>query len=162
VVSDPSAERNYFGLVSVRLYQTDSELAGRMPGGTSALAAYIKTLVWVGTEYFGRLGHDFGSLGILVAVGVKPSQCVKQWCEVIAGTIPADVWSTFVNLLSGAGSGVIPVVRAPIAFALETRLGRGPDAFPQVPRSWSEAAAGHESGLSVPDGLFELIFPSHG
>jgi hypothetical protein len=49
----------YFQLGQVRLYQPDSVLQERLPE-PAKLASYCKTLTWVGTEYFGGLGQNFG------------------------------------------------------------------------------------------------------
>jgi hypothetical protein len=78
----------------VRLYLPDDEFGRRLVGGTAEITAYIQTLAWVATQYFGRLGRDFGSLGVLIALGIKPERKVKLWCEVVGGQIPDDVWLT--------------------------------------------------------------------
>ncbi|MEV0897073.1 hypothetical protein [Actinoplanes sp. NPDC049802] len=149
----------YFKMGGVRLYLPDEEFGRRLGGGTAELSAYIKTLAWAGEQYFGRLGRDFGSLGVLIAVGIKPERQVKLWCEVVGGQIPGDVWSTFVDLLDGAGVNVRPQVTAPVAFAIEGILGNGPASFPDAPTAWIAAAQGHGQGVSVPEGIFEIVFP---
>ena len=143
----------------VRLYLPDEEFGRRLGGNTAELSAYIKTLAWVGDQYFGRLGRDFGSLGILIGVGIKPGRQVKLWCEVVGGQIPDDVWSPFVDLLDGAGADVRPQVSAPVAFAVEGILGNGPVSFPDAPAAWTAAVQGHDRAVSVPDGIFEIVFP---
>ena len=156
--SSPSSD--YFRLAQVRLHQPDYVLTARLPAGTAELAAYCKTLAWVGSEYFGGLGRDFGSLGVLIVAGIKPNRQTKLWCDVVDGDIPDDVWKVFVELLGGAGRNVRPAVTDPVACALECVLGAGPSiAFPLGPAAWQQAAAQHESGLAVPDELFELVFP---
>jgi hypothetical protein len=156
----PPAVPDYFGLNGMRLYQPDSILAVRLPHGVGELAAYCKTLTWVGTEYFGKLGRGFGSLGILIVVGIKPRGRVRLWCEQVDGVVPVDVWDVFVNLLEGAGQHVRPQVLEPVACALECRLGLGPKLpFPMVPREWQRASESSTAGLAVPDQLFEVVFP---
>lgn len=157
--SEPEAEPTYFRLGGMRLYQPDGVLAERLPNGVGELAAYCKTLAWVGTEYFGRLGRDFGSLGVLIVVGVRPGGRVKLWCDPVDGRVPKDVWDVFVDLLSGAGVNVRPQVNAPVAFALEGVMGEGPGSdFPMMPSAWQEAASASVEPLTVPDGLFEVVF----
>lgn len=159
---DAPAGDPYFRLGGMRLYQPDDELAVRLPQGVGEVAAYAKTLAWVGTEYFGRLQRDFGSLGVLMAVGVKPGRKTMVWAEAVDGAIPPDVWDPFVGLLVGAGSGVWPTVNAPVAFALECVMGAGPTtAFPEIPRVWVEAArgTGGTDPLAIPDDLFTFVFP---
>ena len=76
--------------------------AGRHPpiapteGGRGAtLAAYVDTLVRVGRDYFGQLGQDFGSMGVLIVVGIRPSKRTRLWCDQVDGDIPPDVWQVF-------------------------------------------------------------------
>lgn len=152
---------DYFRLAQVRLYQPDTVLSGRLPNGTGELAAYCKTLAWVGSEYFGRMRQDFGSLGILIVIGVQPPRRTKLWCDVIGGEFPTDVWDVFVELLGGAGENVRPTVTQPVACALECVLGSGPsDEFPAVPTAWREAIAQQNREVSVPDELFAFVFPN--
>ena len=149
-----------FRLGQVRLYQPEDQRVSRLPSGTAGIAAYCKTLLWVGTEYFGQLGRDFGPMGILVGVGVRPNRRTRLWCPQVSGDLPPDVWEGFVELLQGAGAEVKPDVTAPVAFALECVLGDGPsERFPELPRAWQEAAAAYGGGLSVPDELFTIVFP---
>lgn len=156
----PPAVPHYFGLNGMRLYQPDSILAARLPHGVGELAAYCKTLSWVGTEYFGKLGRDFGSLGILIVVGIKPLGRVRLWCEQVDGVVPVDVWDVFVSLLESAGGRVHPQVLEPVACALECRLGLGPRSpFPTIPREWQHASESSTAGMAVPDQIFELVFP---
>ena len=67
----------YFQLGALRLYQPESILQERLPSGVAELAAYCKALAWVGKEYFGQLGQDFGSMGVLIVVGIKPGKRVR-------------------------------------------------------------------------------------
>jgi hypothetical protein len=150
----------YFRLGALRLYQPDSTLQERFPGGVADLAAYCKTLTWVGTEYFDRLGQEFGSMGILIAVGIKPGKRIRLWCEQVDGDITTDVWQVLVELLEGAGQNVLPVTSGPVACALECLLGAGPSSgFPVVPSIWQEAGRSAAKRLVIPDDLFEIVFP---
>ena len=150
----------YFQLGALRLFQPDSTLQERLPSGVTDLAAYCKTLTWVGTEYFGRLGQDFGSMGVLIAVGIKPGKRIRLWCEQIDGDITPDVWQVFVELLEGAGQNVLPTASGPVACALECLLGAGPSSgFPIGPSIWQEAARSAAKHLVIPDDLFEVVFP---
>ncbi|HEY6568198.1 MAG TPA: hypothetical protein VI341_11840 [Actinomycetota bacterium] len=135
-------------------------LQERLIDGTGRVAAYSETLVWVGTQYFGGLRRDFGSLGIFIVVGVKPLDRTKLWCETVGGDLPSDVWTTFVDLLEGAGPDVRPHVTAPFAFALEAVLGAGPaTGFPEGPKAWVQAAQSATEPIDIPDGLFSKVFP---
>jgi hypothetical protein len=150
----------YFQLKAVRLYQPESVLQERLAGGVEELAAYCNTLAWVGKEYFGRLGRDFGSMGILIAVGIKPGKRTRLWCEEVDGNITPHTWQVFVQLLEGAGKNVVPTVSDPVACALECLLGLGPSAgFPIGPDVWGQAARSAGRELSVPDDIFEIVFP---
>ncbi|WP_166380668.1 hypothetical protein [Catellatospora methionotrophica] len=157
--SGPESSAPYFRMGGVRLYLPDEEFGRRLGAGTAEISAYIQTLAWVGGQYFGRLGRDFGSLGVLVAVGIKPERHVKLWCEVVGGHIPDDVWSPFVELLDGAGADVRPQVSAPVAFAIEGILGNGPASFPDLPAAWIAAVQEHGQSVPVFDHLFEIVFP---
>jgi hypothetical protein len=155
-----AASVEYFQLGLVRLYQPDPTLQERIPDGPAELAAYCKALAQVGTAYFGRLGQDFGSMGILIAAGIKPGKRTRVWCEQIDGHLPPDVWQAFVDLLEGAGRNVVPIVSGPVACALECLLGAGPSTgFPIGPRIWGDAARSAGKDLEVPDGIFEFVFP---
>lgn len=149
----------YFQLGALRLYQPESVLQERIPSGPAELAAYCKTLAWVGREYLGRLGQDFGSTGVLIVVGVKPGKRIRLWCEQIDGDIPPEIWQV-VELLDGAGQDVLPTVSGPVACALECLLGGGPSTgFPIDPIIWQEAARSAGGTLLIPDALFEVVFP---
>jgi hypothetical protein len=115
------------------------------------------------TEYFGYYAQPtpaFGSMGLLVAAGIKPAGRTRVWLETVDGTLPADVQSTLVELLNGAAPNARPRATAPVAFALEGRLGSGPRAaFPEVPLLWQSTARQAEHPLSIPDGLFAEVFP---
>jgi hypothetical protein len=151
----------YFRLGGARLYQPDGVLQERLVDGTGRLAAYVKTLAWVGSQYFGGLARDFGSMGVLIGVGVLPGERTRLWCETVDGSLPEDIWRAFVDLLEGAGANVRPQVTGPVAFAIEGLLGAGPTIpFPEIPSSWRDAAMTAAEPLSVPDGLFPLIFPA--
>lgn len=156
----PTPSGEYFRLAALRLYQPESTIQERIPNGVAQLAAYCKTLAWVGTQYFGRLGQDFGSMGVLIVVGIKPGKRIRLWCEQVDGAITPDVWRVFVELLEGAGQDVLPTVSGPVACALECLLGAGPsNGFPMGPRIWQEASGSAAQPLSIPDALFEVVFP---
>jgi hypothetical protein len=107
---------------------------GTHPGWAAELAAYCKTLAWVGREYFGRLGQDFGSMGLLIVAGIKPGKRIRLWSEQVDGHLTPDVWQVFVELLEGAGQNVLPTVSGSVACALECLLGAGPlTGFPVGP-----------------------------
>ncbi|MFD7023448.1 hypothetical protein [Promicromonospora sukumoe] len=148
-----------FRLGSLRFYQPEDKLRARVPGGAGEIAAYVQTLAWTCNEFLSRLSQDLGSMGILIVVGVKPSQQVRLWCEQVGGTLPDDVWPVLTELLDGAGAAVRPQVTAPVAFALEGLVGAGPsDGFPEFPRAWVDAVERDGAHVSVPDGLFERVF----
>ena len=106
------------------------------------------------------LRRDFGSLGIFIVVGMKPTDRTKLWCETVGGILPSEVWSTFVDLLEGAGSDVRPQVTGPFAFALEAVLGAGPaTSFPEGPKAWVQAAQSATEPIEIPDDLFRKVFP---
>jgi hypothetical protein len=83
-----------------------------------------------GHELLSRLAQDLGSMGIFIAIGIKPSRRVRLWCERVGGTLPEDVWPVLTELLDGAGTAVRgtavrPKVTAPVEFALEGLVGAG-------------------------------------
>jgi hypothetical protein len=151
---------SYFRLGRIRLYQPDVVLEARLPGGVDELSGYCKTLVSVGTQYFGQLGTDYGSLGALIVVGIRPGKRVRLWCDRVEGDLPPDVWDAFVESLRSVDDGLYPSVAQPVAFALECLLGRGPSGgFPIGPSAWEQVANQHDRPLGVPDELFEIVFP---
>jgi hypothetical protein len=149
---------------AVRLYQPDRELDERIPDGMAEVAAYIKALELASEQYFSRLGRDFGSMGILVAVGIKPHRRTRLWCEQVGGGIPPDLWQAFAETLDSAGEDVRPFVAGPVALALQWSLGAGPaTGFPKLPSAWMQAASSAPRPPSVPDELFDIVFPDlHG
>ena len=99
-------------------------------------------------------------MGVLIVVGIRPSKRTRLWCDQVDGDIPPDVWQVFVELLQGAGQDVLPTVSGPVACALECLLGSGPSAdFPIGPNAWHQAARSAGRDLSIPDDLFEVVFP---
>src|SRR5262249_53366020 len=85
---EPGSGASYCRVNHIRLYQPDEILEARLTEGVAELAAYIKTLRSVATEYLGGLGPDFGSMGVLVVAGIKPGRRVKYWCDQVEGNIP--------------------------------------------------------------------------
>ena len=67
-------------------------LQERLSSGLPELAAYIKTLVWVGTEYFGVSAVTLGPIGLLIAVGVRPNRPTKLYGEIVSGDLPEGAW----------------------------------------------------------------------
>ena len=99
-------------------------------------------------------------MGVLIVVGIKPGKRVRLWCEQVDGDIQPDIWQVFVQLLEGAGQNVLPTVLGPVACALECLLGTGPSTgFPMGPSIWREAARSAAETLTIPDALFEVVFP---
>ena len=99
-------------------------------------------------------------MGVLIVVGIRPSKRTRLWCDQVDGDIPPDVWQVFVELFEGAGQDVLPTVSGPVACALECLLGSGPSAdFPIGPNAWQQAARSARRDLSIPDDLFEVVFP---
>jgi hypothetical protein len=150
----------YFQHRMIRLYQPEHKLNERTPDGIEEVAAYMQALELAGEQYLSRLGRDFGSMGILVAAGVKPGGRTRVWCDQVGGEIPADVWQELVKALESAGQDIRPSVAGRVAFALEWSLGAGPaTGFPMGPSAWVEAARSADRSLSVPDELFDAVFP---
>ncbi|WP_427893597.1 hypothetical protein ACQHIV_11760 [Kribbella sp. GL6] len=148
----------YFQLGAARLYQPDAVLKERLPAGTGELAAYTKTLVWTCTRYFGYYAQAFGDLGLFLGVGLKAGGRAKVWCDVIDGSLPADVYEVLLELLNGAGTNVRPTTTGPVALALEGRLGAGPRGpFPELPTAWRSVVLNRP--LLIPDDLFPEVFP---
>jgi hypothetical protein len=99
-------------------------------------------------------------MGVLIVVGIRPSKRTMLRCDQVDGGIPPDVWQVFVELLEGDGQDVLPTVSGPVACALECLLGSGPSAdFPIGPNAWQQAARSAGRDLSIPDDLFEVVFP---
>ncbi|MEZ5098138.1 MAG: hypothetical protein R2731_19935, partial [Nocardioides sp.] len=116
-------------------------------------------LVGVCGEYIRLLDRDLDPMGVLIAVGIRPQHRVRLWCEQVGGALAPDRWAQLVALLEGAGRNTLPTVTAPVALAVEGIIGSGPsDGFPELPSSWVEAARSQNDPVTIPDGLFELIF----
>ncbi|WP_285100670.1 hypothetical protein [Promicromonospora sp. MEB111] len=48
---------------------------------------------------------------------------------------------------------------APVAFALEGLVGAGPSTgFPELPPAWVDAVSLADEHVTIPDGLFDLVF----
>ncbi len=72
---------------------------------------------------------------------------------------PPDAWPVLTELLDGAGAAVRPQVTAPVAFALEGLVGAGPSTgFPELPPAWVDAVSLADEHVTIPDGLFDLVF----
>ena len=141
----------------VRLYLPDSELHRRLGDDVTPLADYIKVLVSTTTKYWNK-SPEPEAKGLLIAVGVKPGKRSRVWCDAVDGKIPAGTLAELEKILSEVPA--IDVREAPMAFAIEIRLGtKTVKEFPMFPAVWSEAIKKSGDQFTIPDGLFKIIWP---
>jgi hypothetical protein len=149
-----------FALGSVRLYQTDAELSVRLPSGAGSIAPYMQALVATGDRVLAAADQRLPDMGVLIVVGVRAPNLIHLWCEPVGGELPADAWTHFKDELAVSGRELRPAVAGDVAFALEGVVGAGPSIpFPQVPQAWVDAIKDANEPVTVPDGVFDRIFP---
>ena len=141
----------------VRLYQPDAVLKDRVGDDSAPLARYMSGLATTLALSLKKPDHS-APKGLLVVVGVKPGKKSKVWCDAVEGEIPADELAQLEKKL--AADPPIAVKDGPIAFAIEFRLWHEkPEKFPEAPKAWTAAMKKSERTISVPDGLFKVIWP---
>jgi hypothetical protein len=149
-------EKKVVELNSIRLYLPDKALRQRLGDDASPLADYIKALQKEAAAFWEK-GEQPMAKGLLIAVGVKPGNKARVWCDAVDGEIPAETLTKLEEKLGGVPA--VAVKEGPIAFAIEIKLwGQTPAKFPELPKAWSEAAKKSKEPLMVPDGLFKVIW----
>jgi hypothetical protein len=156
-VSPLEAQEKRAAIVSrIRLYLPDAELRRRL-GEAKPFADYIRSLESELVSFWGENPQP-AAKGVLVAVGVRPGRKSKIWCEAVEGGIQPEVLSKLEEKL-----GTVPPIEvneAPIAFALDVQLhDAASDKFPKIPKVWSDTVKSSKRPLSVPDALFEVLWP---
>jgi hypothetical protein len=144
-------------LNQLRLYIPVPELPNRV-ADVKLLAAYIKALEKVASEYVGKAEKPKAK-GLLIAVGIKSDKKTRVWCQAVDG----DASNEFLRKLEKelAKIETIELKKSPMAFGMEMKLfGQVPKRFPEYPDVWLEAAKKTDSKLLIPpDDLFKLIWP---
>ena len=147
---------NVVKLNSVRLYLPDATMKERVTD-IGPLAEYVKALQHEAAAFWQSAPRP-AAKGLLVAVGVRPGQTARVWCDGVAGDIPADTLASVRAALEHVKP--VSVKNGPIAFALELGLwDQMPAEFPVMPNAWADAAKRSKRPLSVPDELFKVIWP---
>ena len=142
---------------SVRLYLPEAEFQRRVGPDATPLTQYIQRLA-METDNFWNGREEPQAGGMLIGVGVGLDRESRSWCEAVAGDLPTDVLKELEEQLDSISP--LEVQNGPIAFGIEIRLaGRSGFEFPPFPKLWMEAASQAGSPITIPDGLFELIWP---
>jgi len=150
-------EKKMIDVNSIRLYLPDAALRERLGDDVSPLAKYIKALEKE-TATFWEKSEQPKAKGLLIAIGVKPGNKARVWCEAVDGEVPAEILAKLEKKLGEVSA--VRVKQAPVAFAIEIKLwGQKPERFPEMPKAWAEAAKKSKAPLLVPDGLFKVIWP---
>ncbi len=146
-------EKKAVELNQIRLYLTDEVFSERVGGDVTALTNYIKALQKESAIFWEKVEQP-NAKGLLIAVGVKPGNKAKVWCDFIDGKIPKDMIAKLEKKLTEVPA---IAVKKPIAFGLELKLwGQTPDKFPVFPQAWVEVS---KDPLMIPDELFPVIWP---
>lgn len=144
-----------YTIVGVHDYQAYSVLRARVED-VGSVEDYIKALNGATLTAL-KDSKQYDAHGILIAVGVKPGKKVRIWCEAIEGSLPEGILQNLKSSLENIPT--VEVKDGPIAFALCGILwNREVKEFPDMPVVWRKALAESGKNLTVPDGLFELIW----
>jgi hypothetical protein len=150
-------ETKVVDLNRVRLYLPDAALRQRLGDDASPLADYSKSLHKETAAYWDRAEKPKAK-GLFVVVGMKPGKKARVWCEAVDGEIPPEALTKLEKKLGDLPA--VAVKQGPIAFAVEMKLwGRTPEKFPEMPKTWVEAAKMSKEPLMIPDGLFKVVWP---
>ncbi len=143
-------------LNKIRLYLSNDALQQRI-GDVDPLVTYVKSLQKKASAFWEKAVAPRAK-GLFIAVGVKSNNKVKLWCEAVDGEIPADALSNLEKQLSQVA--LVAVKQGSIAFAIEMKAaGQNPQHYPEMPKSWVEAAKKSKEPLMIPDGLFKVVWP---
>ena len=142
----------------LRLYVPIRELDERFGKDIEPVTEYIKALEKRTGEILSE-GKQPKVKGLLLAVGIKSKKQTRIWCEPVEGKLPSELIERLEKELAKVEA--VDLKKAPAAFALEINLfGHKPDAFPEFPQIWKDAAEKSETKLLVPpDDLFKVIWP---
>jgi len=145
-----------FGVRSVILYNPDEQLKKR-GFDSAAMVTYIQELEKAACAVL-EGGEKYDARGLLVAVGIKPKKKVKIWCEAVEGGLSQDILGRLEAELANVPT--LDVRKGPVAFTLAGPLwGRTMKKTPEFPTVWTAASNRAKKPLTVPDGLFKLIWP---
>jgi hypothetical protein len=142
-------------LTNVILYNSDEQLTKR-GFDPEAAADYIKRLDKTASSVLaGSEKQD--ACGLLIAIGIKPGKKVRVWCEAVEGSLSDELLNKLAVELEKIPT--LEIKKGPVAFALSGALwGRAVRELPRMPSSWAKASAASKKELSVPDGLFKVIW----
>jgi len=151
-----------FAMDNLVLYQPNDVLAERLPGGPDALAAYIKQLQGVLTEFF-QTAKFPETLHTIVAV--RPDFRVRVWF--LSSTRPGNAEALTPLRQKLEAIKPVEVQGGPVAFVISGSIaggdGKNPKAKknyqPPVPREWMEAGKDLAPPVLVPDGYLDVVWP---
>jgi hypothetical protein len=142
---------------TVRLYLPETEFKRRVGEDPNPLTDYIRRLA-IEAEAFWQNRVEPTAGGVLAAIGVGPGRESRSWCEAVSGEMPAEELRALEEQLDSISPLIVQ--HGPIAFGIELRLaGKAGFDFPMFPSAWSESAQKAGRPVTIPDGLFELIWP---
>lgn len=157
--STPPARKEKSAMVEVkgiRLYLPEAEMQRRLDTSIEAFAQYIQALEKETTAHTEASGAPEAK-GLLIAVGVKPGNKSRVWCEAVDGQIPPDILQKLESRLSAVPA--IELKSGPVAFAIEIQFaGQKVEKFPVAPKVWLDASKNNRA-LTIPDNLFKAIWP---
>jgi hypothetical protein len=142
-------------LTTIVLLNPDAQLKERLtdPG---ALTEYMITLMEAAGEALAG-GPYKDARGLVVAVGIKPGNKVKIWCDAVEGLMPQEELRKLESVLMKVPA--IKVKNGPVAFLLGDDAWPHRGGSPKLPAAWIEAmAAAKKKSITLPDELFKLIW----
>ena len=159
VVPTPLVETDTNQAVSfgqIFLFNPDDQLVKR-GFDAEAAGAYFRDLVKAASAVLAGCQQQ-DAHGLLIAVGVKPGKKVRVWCEAVEGSLSQETLKKLESELEKVPT--LNTRKGPVAFVLTGSLwGRDMKEFPQFPAVWIDATKGSRKAMTVPDGLFKIIWP---
>lgn len=141
----------------IRLYLPDHLLVPRVENEVEPFANYIQLIQDRVAEYWSGKDAE-GANGLFIAIGVKPNGSARAWCDAIECSIGRETLRDLEEQLALVPP--VSVKHGPIAFAIEVVFDGGTvTEFPGFPTAWMTAAKNAGGSMTIPDELFETIWP---
>lgn len=142
---------------TVRLFLPQSELQRRVGPDPTPLQQYIQRLL-IEADAFWQAQPSAPAGGVLVAMGVGPGRESRSWCQAVSCEMPDPMLRALEEQLDSISPLIVQ--HGPIALAIELRLnGAQGFEFPPIPQTWIDSATQTGREVTMPDGLFQLIWP---
>jgi len=152
-----------FTMDNIVLYQPNPVLVQRLPGGADSLAAYIKQLQAVLTDFF--VGAKFPET-LHTVVAIRPGNLSRVWLVSSTRSGKAEELAPLRQKLEAITP--VEVTGGPVAFVLSGSIAGGdgknpkPDKHfqPPVPQEWQEAGKNLKTPVLVPDDYLNVVWPA--